>query len=119
MLAQRNLASSFLPITSLQPQRFHAITHSFAQRRQPIRFPYNDLRTLLPLTAISFFASSLPHSPLATRHFSLVFPITCRLFVVSLPSFSDSRPLFSTACSLFSQNTGGWGIPNAPTGHPG
>ena len=33
---------------------------------------------------------------------------------VSWPSFSDSRPLFSIACSLFLQNTGGWGIPTRP-----
>ena len=33
---------------------------------------------------------------------------------VSWLSFSDSRPLFSIACSLFLQNTGGWGIPTRP-----
>src|SRR5260221_12046803 len=30
---------------------------------------------------------------------------------VSWLSFSDSRPLFSIACSLFLQFAGGWGIP--------
>jgi len=56
MLARRDLASSFLPITSLQAQPFHAITHSFAQRRHAIPPILNSFRTLLPLTAISFFA---------------------------------------------------------------
>jgi hypothetical protein len=46
-----------LPITSLQTQHFHAITHSFPQRRQPICFFYKGLRTLLPLTANSFSQS--------------------------------------------------------------
>ncbi len=51
-----------LLITSVQTQQFHAITHSFAQRRQPICFFFKGLRTLLPLTAISFFRS-LPLIP--------------------------------------------------------
>lgn len=34
-------------------------------------------------------------------------------------SFSSSRPLFSIACSLFSQNARGWGIPHDSAGHPG
>src|SRR5258708_4373327 len=37
-------------------------------------------------------------------------PPLCR----SLRSFSHSVPLFSIACSLFSQNTGGWGTPGGP-----
>src|SRR6266446_1279096 len=34
---------------------------------------------------------------------------SCSLFVVSLPSFPRSFPLFSIVCSLFSQNTRGGG----------
>ncbi len=30
---------------------------------------------------------------------------------ISCLSFSDPHPFFSIACSLFSKNTGGWGIP--------
>src|SRR5713101_2311985 len=37
----------FLLITSLQTQQFHAITHSFAQRRAAIHFIIKSLRTLL------------------------------------------------------------------------
>src|SRR5437879_11566951 len=41
-----------LPITSLQPLRFHVITHSFAQR-QPIKaFPIKGLRTLPVATGV-------------------------------------------------------------------
>jgi hypothetical protein len=36
---------------------------------------------------------------------TLLLSNACRLFVVSLHSFPHSFPLFSTACSLFSQNT--------------
>jgi hypothetical protein len=46
--------SSLLPITSLQILYFHAIPHSLAQRRQPIRRSFNHLRTLLPLTVNTF-----------------------------------------------------------------
>src|SRR5712664_1878791 len=60
MLVRRNLASSFLPMTSLQVQLFHSITHSFAQRRHAIPPILNSFHTLLPLTAISFFASHFP-----------------------------------------------------------
>jgi len=35
-----------------------------------------------------------------------MFSEACSLFVVSLRSFLHSFPLFSAACSLFSQNTG-------------
>src|SRR6266852_1261338 len=61
-----------LLITSIQTQHFHAITHSFPQRRQPICFFYKVLRTLLPLTAISFFpSSSIRRFPLSTFNFQL------------------------------------------------
>jgi hypothetical protein len=41
-----------------------------------------------------------------------------RALFLSLRSFAHSHRLFSVACSLFSQITRGWGIPNEPTGHP-
>src|SRR6266851_7739779 len=40
-----------------------------------------------------------------------MFSETYSLFVVSLPSFPRSLPLFSRACSLFLQNTRGGGSP--------
>ena len=41
-----------------------------------------------------------------------MFSAVCRLFAASLLSFRHSLPLFSTGCSLFSQNTRGGGIPS-------
>src|SRR5258706_513408 len=35
MLLRQKRASSFLPITSVQTQQFHVITHSFPQRGNP------------------------------------------------------------------------------------
>jgi len=74
------------PITSLQPLHFHAIAHSFLQRRQAIPPSFSSFRTLLPLTdsffrAPKFCKPSVPsvnsvvnpsppdfsRSPLATR----------------------------------------------------
>src|SRR6266404_2353426 len=43
---RRNLTSRFPLITSLQPEQFHAITHSFAQRRSAIYCIFNSFRTL-------------------------------------------------------------------------
>jgi hypothetical protein len=108
---QRSLCCAFsrltplLPITSLQPQQFHAITHSFAQRRAPIHPIFNGFRALSIATGVypsrvfdTLGAGSLARPTLlATR--------TCSLFHVSLPSFSSPRPLFSVVCSLFLQNT--------------
>jgi len=41
-----------LPITSLQPLRFHVITHSFAQRQPVKAFPIKGLRTLPVATGV-------------------------------------------------------------------
>ncbi len=45
-------ATPFLPITSLQTQQFHAITHSFAQRQPNISIVSNALRTLSIATGV-------------------------------------------------------------------
>jgi hypothetical protein len=58
-----------LPITSLQLQRFHAITHSFAQRRAPIPRLLNGFRTLS-------IATGVVPSPTATSR-SLVYAYLC------------------------------------------
>src|SRR5258706_2860829 len=50
MSVRNILLNPFPPITSLQPQRFHAITHSFAQRESAIPPISNSFRTLLMLT---------------------------------------------------------------------
>ena len=46
MLAILEMASRFLPITSLQLQHLQAVTHSFAQRRPAIPPVFNNFRTL-------------------------------------------------------------------------
>ena len=47
-----NRSTPLLPITSLQPQQFHAITHSFAQRSAAIPPVLNDFRTLSIATGV-------------------------------------------------------------------
>src|SRR6266404_5950040 len=50
MLARTDRLTPFPLITSLQPQHFHTIAHSFAQRRSLIPSISNSFRTLLMLT---------------------------------------------------------------------
>src|SRR6266478_2678345 len=56
MLGSINRLSPFLPITSLQPQQFHTVTHSFPQRRSAISSVLNSFRTLSIATGV------VPHS---------------------------------------------------------
>ena len=49
--------SPFPPITSLQPLQFHAITHSFAQRRSAIPSVLNSLRSLSIAMGVYTFLS--------------------------------------------------------------
>src|SRR6266404_5979079 len=53
-----NALSPLPPITSLQPLQFHAITHSFAQRRSAKPFRIKRLRTLFIATG-----GGTPHVP--------------------------------------------------------
>jgi hypothetical protein len=53
MLARPNLVSSFLPITYMQPQHYHAIAHSFAQRQLTKPFLIRGLRTLSIATGVA------------------------------------------------------------------
>ncbi len=52
MLADKYRPSPFFPITSLQAQCFHALTHSLAQRRTAISFTDNMFRTLSIATGV-------------------------------------------------------------------
>ncbi len=107
-IARRNLASSFLPITSLQAQPFHAITHSLAQRRHVIPPILNSFRALLPLTAISFFAT---HFHAFARFLSSIQPqlSSFQSLAASCASPKKSSPLESNKSGLFLQNTRGGG----------
>jgi hypothetical protein len=53
MLARPNLLSSFPPITYMQPQHYHAIAHSFAQRQPTKPFLIRGLRTLSIATGVA------------------------------------------------------------------
>ncbi len=100
-----DIASSFLPITSLQPLHFHAIAHSFALNgnfffRQPL-FPSNLSSVALCLCGKACVFADLP--PLY-RLFALFSTLVPFLFNRLQPLFPKCR---------------GWGIPDASTGHPG
>src|ERR1700674_2681767 len=56
-------STPLLPITSLQPQQFHAITHSFAQRRAAIPPIFNGFRTLSITTGV--YPSIIPDDRLS------------------------------------------------------
>jgi len=57
------------------------------------------------------FPASTSHRSQATSH---VLSYSWSLFSLSLRAFLHSFPLFSIACSLFSQNTRGGGYPRIP-----
>jgi hypothetical protein len=68
--------SPFPLITSLQTQRFHTITHSFAQRRRAISLIFNRFRTLsiatggYPPSAIKFRVPTRPNMQQRPRLFA-------------------------------------------------
>ena len=68
MLVKVGRPSPFPPITSLQPQSFHSVTRSLAQRRSTMFFRINVFRTLSIATGVvpPSSVSVLPHhgSPL-------------------------------------------------------
>ncbi len=99
-----DIASPFLPITSLQPLHFHAIAHSFAQRRQAMCCKISSLRTLLPLTADIF---SPTHYFRSVLFLSSIQPQTSssQRLAASWASPKKSSPLQSGKSSLFLQNT--------------
>jgi hypothetical protein len=56
-------STPLLPITSLQPQQFQAITHSFPQRRAAIPSIFNSFRTLSIATGV--YPSIIPDDRLS------------------------------------------------------
>src|SRR5260221_13984583 len=52
MLPWQKCATSLLPITSVQAQQFHAVTHSFAQRRDAISSILSSFRPLSVATGV-------------------------------------------------------------------
>ena len=107
-------STPLLPITSLQPQQFHAITHSFAQRRAAIPPIFNGFRTLSIATRVYYPPPTFLSGPrrLSASVANPMFSETCSLFVVSSRSFPRSLPLSSILCSLFCENTRVGGLPH-------
>src|SRR5258707_618345 len=85
-----------LPITSLQPQQLHAITHSFAQRRAAIPPILNSFHTLSVATGVVPLLP--PCSGLRILCVAL-FPAVARSV------FSATCSLFFSLCSLFANPT--------------
>src|SRR5579864_4158292 len=87
--ALRRPLSSYPPLTTYRP--LPPLRPLFTQSFEGC----SDLSDLC-VALFPVFGCSMP---------TLAFASVCRLFAVSLRSFPHSFPLFSTACSLFSQNT--------------
>ena len=102
-------STPLLPITSLQPQQFHAITHSFAQRRAAIPPIFNGFRTLSIATRVYYppnvpFGTSPPQCLGGKSHVLRDLQPLCRLFALfsALPSF-----VFNTLQPLLRKHPGG------------
>jgi hypothetical protein len=103
------------PVVYSQPSDFVGPLFSYSYElfvapKKGKSFVIRQIRTLAQNTrGVGAFLSgcSRSHRPRVTSH---VFSFACRLFVVSLRSFPHSFPLFSTACSLFYENTRVGGI---------
>src|SRR6266478_2711816 len=99
MLASINRPSPFLPIISLQPQHYHAITHSFPQRRSAISPIFNSFRTLSIVTGVvpPFTLSRVgegPALPPSNTHALLRPPFLFILLRIPFPA----SPFFSHPC---------------------
>jgi hypothetical protein len=100
------------PYSASLRYRLASISYPFVFRILQIHFPATPFLSHLykPPGGVGAISVRLftSHSSRVTSH---VLSFACRLFVVSLRSFPHSFPLFSRACSLFSQNAGVWHPP--------
>ncbi len=80
-----------------------------AAPRRPLLTTHHSLRTLflLPVATGVYSRHSRRQTFTCSGMPTLLFASTCRLLALSLHSFLHSLPLFSIACSLFSENTRG------------
>src|SRR6266478_6404883 len=114
MLASINRPSPFLPIISLQPQHYHAITHSFPQRRSAISPIFNSFRTLSIATGVvpPFTLSRVgegPALPPSNTHALLWPPFVFILLQIPFPA----SPFFSHPCKSPR------GVPSVSSVYPG
>jgi hypothetical protein len=91
-------STPLLPITSLQPQQFHAITHSFAQRRAAIPPIFNSFRTLSIVTGV--YPSATPVL-LAPRPLCRAFPSPRVLKPANSRVCIGLPPLCTLSCTRF------------------
>jgi len=101
--------SSLFPITSLQPLHFHAIAHSFAQRRHVISPAFSSLRTLLPLTANIFSPTHYFSSALFSFQASSLKPRVLK-DLQPLGHLQKSQVLCNQANPASFCKTPGWGV---------
>jgi len=102
-------STPLVPIRSLQPQQFHAITHSFAQRRAAIPPVLNGFRTLSIATGACL--ESLADNRLSDfqRVNSFVYESLAPVCPLFAP-FSAIRFLcFQSLAASFPKTPGGWG----------
>ncbi len=110
------MLTPFLLITYIQTKYFHAVTHSFAQRRATIPFIPKSLRTLSIATGV--YLESVPDDTLSHPQrrqlfclhrlgasFSSLWALFCPRFLC-FQSFAASFP-----------KTPGWGYPDISEGH--
>src|SRR6266478_4778004 len=110
MLARSRLSSPFPPITSLQPQHYHEITHSFASLQPAIPSILNNFRTLSVTTGVvPLFTPSRPcvHHAFSTQ---VAIPL-CFINLLPLCSFPKSQGLWNQAnAASFAKHPGGGGF---------
>src|ERR1700687_32751 len=110
MSASINHLSPFSPIISLQPQHYHDLTHSFAQRQPAIPSTLINFRTLSVTTGVVVPLSSLLRALACGQASSASAAIPfCFINLPPLCAFQKSQALWNQAkCGLFCQ-TPGWG----------
>jgi len=103
-------STSLLPITSLQTQRFHAITHSFVQRRSAILPVLNGFRTLSIATGVCL--ESTPDHRLSNfrRVNSFVYKSLAPLCHLFAPFSASVSFVFNRLQPLFQKHPGWGGI---------
>ncbi len=95
MLPRQKRASCLLPITSVQTQQFHAITHSFAQRRDVIPSILSNFCTLSVATGVGtpllFFGALQRAARFAGRILICIGLVTAALFASLNVAHADTE----------------------------
>jgi hypothetical protein len=103
------LPTAHYPLPTFRRPLFSYSYELFVAPKEVKSFAIKQIRTLAQNTGGARVLLRGPFTSHRSRATSHVLSAVCRLFVVSLRSFLHPSPLFSTACSLFSENTRGGG----------